>query len=79
MASTLNYPIVYLSMLNAALTFCVSFLSLRYSAACHPTRSLRTAEPPTRVRLVCVEGELEHWRHSCSCVVDMEDQDEDKI
>lgn len=73
MASTLNYPVVYLSMLNAALTFCVS---LRYSAACHPTRSLRTAEPPTRVRLVCVEGE---WKHSCSCVVDMEDQDEDKI
>lgn len=77
MASTLNYPVVYLSMLNAVLTFCVSFLSLRYSAACHPTRSLRTAEPPTRVRLVCVEGQ--HWRHSCSCVVDMEDQDEDKI
>lgn len=24
---------------------------------CHPTRSLRTAEPPTRVRLVCVGGE----------------------
>lgn len=76
MASTLNYPVVYLSMLNAALTFCVS---LRYSAACHPTRSLRTAEPPTRVRLACVEGEWEHWKHSCSRVVDMEDQDEDKI
>lgn len=36
---------------------CVHLASLRYSAVCRPTRSLRTADPTTRVRLESVRGE----------------------